>query len=361
MAVPVKKISKHIQIVRTSIMRLSSMSPRSFESIFNVLNKHYARVGVTTVNCLSDLEALVALKPDIVFLGMNLVLDSQELGLDDPKKVWITEYLDQLGIAYTGSSKIAQERQLTKQLAKEQVLLAGLQSSPYCVIKQDEPIIKENLPAEYPLFVKPTDRGGGLGIDSASVVRNFKQLKDKVNSISTGLQSDSIVEKYLSGREFSVAVLKEESSNEYSTMPLELVAPPDKNGVRILSGNIKTADSESSMEVTDEPVRSEISTLAVNVFRALEARDYGRIDIRLDEYGTPYFLEANLLPCLKMSIGNYFPKACLLNIGLNYEQMILRIVRLALEHSSAINLESSESDIDDMATGPVLKTALQPV
>jgi len=64
----------------------------------------------------------------------------------------------------------------------------------------------------------------------------------------------------------------------------------------------------------------------------LGARDYGRIDIRLDATGTPHFLEANLIPSLISGYGS-FPKACVMNIGLEYEPMIMRIANLGLSRN----------------------------
>ena len=73
--------------------------------------------------------------------------------------------------------------------------------------------------------------------------------------------------------------------------------------------------------------------LALHVFHALGARDYGRIDIRLDGAGVPHFLEANLMPSILKDYGN-FPKACMLNETIGYEESILRIVDLAFERSA---------------------------
>lgn len=72
-----------------------------------------------------------------------------------------------------------------------------------------------------------------------------------------------------------------------------------------------------------------MSTLALASFHALGARDYGRIDIRLDSDGVANFLEANLIPSLISGYGS-FPKACELNIGLEYEPMIISITELGL-------------------------------
>jgi D-alanine-D-alanine ligase len=112
-------------------------------------------------------------------------------------------------------------------------------------------------------------------------------------------------------------------------MPLELIAPADKNGRRFLSAAVKSADTESFIEVTDEGIKAKITTLALSIFHALGAQDYGRIDIRLDAFGIPQFLEANLIPSLIRSYGN-FPKACLLNLGMGHTNMILHITRLGL-------------------------------
>jgi D-alanine-D-alanine ligase len=119
-------------------------------------------------------------------------------------------------------------------------------------------------------------------------------------------------------------------------MPIELIAPPDKRGARILSGQVKSANTEQVIEVTDAIIKAKVTTLATNVFYALGARDYGRIDIRLDAHGTPHFLEANLIPSLISDYGS-FPRACMLNIGLDYEPMILSIVRLGLARNSNTN------------------------
>lgn len=92
---------------------------------------------------------------------------------------------------------------------------------------------------------------------------------------------------------------------------------------------LKKADTESTHPVADGNLRNSISVLALSVFRALGARDYGRIDIRLDANGVPNFLEANLIPSLIEKYGN-FPKACMMNRGLGYEEMILKITDLAI-------------------------------
>ncbi|MDP4038421.1 MAG: hypothetical protein Q8P54_00410 [bacterium] len=325
------------------------MSQESRDAVFAVLTKHYAEVGITIVNNLSDLEALVARRPDLVFLGMNFVPVNPDLGLRDPAKIWITKYLDDNNISYTGSNQMAHELERNKPLAKQRVLDAGLKTSPFYVAKQNQPQTRENVPLAFPLFIKPTSRGGGAGINSDSVVHNLDQLESKVLSIATNQQSDSLIEEYLPGREFSVAILKKEHSAEFSVMPIELIAQPDKQGSRILSKQVKSSNTEHALAITDKIIKDRVNTLAINAFYALRARDYGRVDIRLDKTGTPQFLEANLIPSLISGYGS-FPKACLLNIGMDYEPMILSIVRLGL----ARNLNVSENNPEPNAANNIV-------
>lgn len=325
----------HIEIARSSIIELSSMSLESCDAIFKVLSKKYSSVGVSTVNTIADLEALVSLKPDLVFMGMKFIPMHPELGFEDPDKIWLSEYLDQHSIAYTGSGKQAHELELNKNLAKQRVVEAGLDTSDFEFVEQGQTVDLNDSNLEFPVFIKPANRGGGKGIDSYSVANNQTQLDSKVSWISREHQSDSLVENYLSGREFSVAVLKKLNSSGYHVMPIELVAAKDEHGVRMLSDEVKNANQEVVLEVNDEALKNKICKLALGVFEALGARDYGRIDIRLDGNGVPHFLEANLIPSLISGYGS-FPKASLMNISLDYEPMIIKIVELALSRATIL-------------------------
>ncbi len=327
-----KKIQKHIEIMCSAVPRLNSLTKKSCNAIYDTLARHYQEVGISIVDNLSDIQELVAKQPDLVFIGMKFVPLNPELGVNDPEKVWIMDILDECGIAYTGSSQASHELEYYKHVAKQRVLDAGLMTSPFCVVSQNQSIEQKDVILTYPVFIKPTNRGGGSGIDSNSVAHNFAGIKSKVSSLAAVLRSDSLVEQYLPGREFSVAILKDDCAESYVVMPLELIAPPNKQGLRFLSAQVKAADTESFAEVVDMDIKNRITTLALDVFHALGARDYGRIDIRLDAAGTPHFLEANLIPSLLRDYGN-FPKACKLNLGMDYETMLLHIVRLGLAHS----------------------------
>lgn len=327
------KINKHIVIVRTKIKRFSSMSQPSSDNLEHTLSKHYKKVSMHFLNSPDDLDSLLLLKPDAVFSGMKVVPSAVYPKPNNSPSIWLSEFLDQNDIASTGSGIFAHKLERNKAHAKQRILDSNLNSSKYFVANSrdlDEDQISE---LNFPLFVKPLDMGGGQGIDSLSVVNNYDQLASKVNQISLDYSSNSLVEEYLDGREFSVAVLKDSETGNYLSMPLELIAPKDEYGSRILSESIKSADSEEYSIIKDMDLKKELSNLAVEMFTALGARDYGRIDIRLNSKGVPQFLEANLIPSIIENFGN-FPKAFKLNANIGYEDLMLRIVGLALSREN---------------------------
>ncbi len=352
------KINKHIEIVRSTVISQSSMSLVSAEAICTTLKDYYSAVGITTVNNLQDLKKLVAMKPDLVFLGMEFVHLESSPTEADPLKIWLSAYFDTHNILYTGSAQTTMEAQRFKHVAKKLVLDAGLATAPFFIAGKDTYKTPSELPLALPLFIKPFNLGGGTGIDSDSVVTTFEEYIAKVSSISTRFRADSLVEEYLPGREFSVALLQNASTKQLLAMPIELIAEIDERGNRVLGVQAKKSDNETVLFVTDTALRHKLTILAEGVFIALGARDFGRIDIRLDRNNEPQFLEANLIPSLIKGYGN-FPKACLINMDIDYCAMLLKIVGLALtRHRYVPKLQPA---IVDITESPTLAGALEPL
>ena len=318
------KITLRIEIVRSNFKHISSMSEQSASDIAGILRKHYTEVIVTTVDTIQDLEALITRKPDLVFAGIYAISDESRNGA----KVWLAEVLEQNGIAYTGSCKFANRLSLNKHLAKQRMVERDIRTAAFMhAARGDTAAIHEGA-LRFPLFVKPTNKRGGQGVDEFSIVHTTAQLQDKVQSIHREDSTDALVEEYLSGREFSVAVIGG-PNDSFIAMPLELVAAKDSNGDRIRSQVVKTSDSEDMNEVTDPIERVMVEQFAIDAFRALGGVGYGRIDIRFDAHGAPFFLEANHIPSL-IQKDSSFLKAYQMTVGKDYESMIMHIVSLAL-------------------------------
>lgn len=324
------KQTLRIEVVRSTSKHISSMSERSARDIVATLQNYYTDVVLTNVDTVDALYALVARKPDLVFAGLYHLIDPAT-----EAKIWLADELEKHGIRYTGSGKHANRLSLNKHLAKQRMIESGVNTAAFRFAPRGEEFILKDNELRYPLFVKPTNKSGGQGVDEFSVIREPQQLYGKINFIHDRHHADALVEEYLSGREFSVGVLGDPSA-EIIAMPLELVAAKDSNGDRIRSKAVKTSDSEDMNEITNPAERREIGDFAIKAFRALGGTGYGRIDIRLNDEGVPYFLEANHIPSL-IQADSSFLRAYELTTGGTYESMILKIVDLALERSAAID------------------------
>ena len=318
------KDTKYIEIVTTPIGNLNLIPQKTLLNLYEILKKHYTKVKTSVIEEFKDLETLVANRPDLVFSGIKyLGFDKESVKRDSSKKIWFSEFLDTHGILYTGSPKEAIELEFDKSKAKEIVQKSGLKTAPFFIAKPDQ-YRKDELPLPFPLFIKPLFEGDSRGIDENSLVYNYEEYQKKVESIFKEQHTASLVEQYLSGKEYTVAIIEDFEKNSYNVYPTELLAQLNSNGDRILGFTDKVADKELSLKIENRETKERVSTLALNAFKALGARGYGRVDIRMDENGIPHFLEANLVPGLGYG---YFYRCYHINTGKTHEEMILDIVR----------------------------------
>ena len=338
------KINKHIEIVSSSNKALSSMSEKSYKKIQSELSKYYKTVGLTLVETENDLQQLIDKKPDVVFLGMKKVprVATTE---NSSAFTWVSDFLESVSIPHTGSESSASIIEEDKSRAKKIVRKAGLNTAGHFMAYSGQFTNKSQIPLKFPLFLKPPNLGGGQGIDDDSVVTNYKEYKQKINTLEEKFNSEALAEEYLTGREFTVAILKNNKNEGYYTMPLEMIAEPGKNGVQILGSKVKNADTERVVIVNDEKIKNEITVLALNVFELLGARDYGRVDIRMNTEGVAQFLEINLIPSLIENYGN-FQKACEKVSKISYTDMLLMIVDLALNRSEIFQAQATDPQIE---------------
>lgn len=220
------------------------------------------------------------------------------------------------------SNRDALDSESDKSRAKDIVQKAGIASAQYFTTCPGEHPTEDTIPIAFPLFVKPITGGDSRGVDANSFVIDYPSFLKKVDEIHNTQHSRSLVEVYLSGREYSVGVFEDSSDGTLTAMPIEIVVKENENGNRILDFEVKRNDSEKVVAVTDLGIHKQLSELAKAAFKALGGKSLGRIDIKMDHNHVPHFIEANLMPGLRKG---YFYRGCKLNLNLSYEQMILKI------------------------------------
>ena len=284
--------------------------------ILEILSKSYENVVITVIKTENDLKALVKRKPDLVFSGVKYFI------FDKKEDIWLSDYLKEHNIDYITSNKEALSNEYFKDNAKNIVKNANVNTAKFFTTQPDEHPTESSLPVTFPLFLKPITGGDSRGINPESVVFDFKKYQAKVLDIFETQQSRTLVENYLSGKEYSVSIVENKSKNILMILPVEIIAVKNKNGHRVLDYEAKKNDLEEVIAVVDKKIRKELCNIALNSFIALGGKTIGRIDIKTSYNGILHFIEANLMP----GLGNgYFSRSFLLNENMDYEQMILKV------------------------------------
>ena len=296
------------------------------DKILKILSKRYKKVSIANIKNKKDLQKLVKRKPDLVFSGVKYFIFGKE-------KIWLNDYLEMYKIPYIASSKSALDNESDKNKAKKIIRLAKIKTADFFTTYPNEHLDTKSIPIPFPLFIKPVKGGDSRGIDCSSIVNNFDNFKKKVLEIKENHNLNSIAETYLTGREYSVGIFEESITGILRALPVEIIVKKNINGHNILDFNVKKNDEEKVIAVKDIKIFNEISKLAKQSFKALGGKSFGRIDIMMNDKGIPYFMEANLMPGLRKG---YFYRACVLNLGMTYEDMIFTIANTGLSSNSNI-------------------------
>ena len=288
--------------------------------ILKILSKRYIDVSITVINTKRDLERLAQRKPDLVFSGVKYFNFSKEI-------IWLNDFLEAYNIPYIASSREALDNESDKNRAKKLVLKAKIKTADFFITTPEEHKNESTIPISFPLFIKPIKGGDSRGIDADSIAYNFSSFKNKVLDIKKKHNLSSLVETYLPGKEYSVGIFQDSINGNLNAMPIEIIIKKNINGHCILDYDVKKDDEEKVISVTDVKVFKKISKLAKDSFKALGGKSLGRIDIKMNHLGIPHFMEANLMPGLRKG---YFYRSCVLNLNMNYEEMIFRIANTGL-------------------------------
>ena len=302
----------------------------------SLLDSHHMAV-VTVCETEADLDSVVQRKPDLVICVVKYICP------ENVKQIWLSEFFEKNGINYTGSKKLNLLYDSDKISAKLMVTSKGIATAGFFIAIPGQYLNETDLPLPFPLFVKPSDAANGNGIDILSLVHDFSHFQEKVKNLHAKYGEPVLVEEYLDGMEFTVAVI--ENDGELIIAPIEVIAP-EEGGIRILGSTAKCNNNEILKIITDTDIMAKVADIAGKSFRALGARDFGRIDVKMDHHGECHFIEANLVPGMKKG-SSYFPRACEMNAGLDYDAVIRLMIQGATQRKGLQHLEDAHERVAD--------------
>jgi D-alanine-D-alanine ligase len=272
-----------------------------------------------------SLLALARQETDLVF---NLV---ESYAGDGTMEMHIAAYLDLLGRPYTGAGPQGLYLAQDKGLAKKLFQFYGIRTPYFATCYQGK--LDHSQEISFPLIVKPEAEDGSLGIDKGAVVGSVKELMERIHYVQEEFDSPALIEEYIEGREIYAGILGNQNPDVLPLVELDLSRLPE--GMPKVAGTeVKWEKDSEAYKVTksapaeglDEEINELLCSTALNTYRILKLRDYGRVDMRLTEKGEVYVIEANPNPWLS-STSEFFMAAK--KSGRSYADMIAEIIQCA--------------------------------
>ncbi len=269
-------------------------------------------------------------KPDVVF---NLLVEFHGETVYGQN---IVSFLELLRIPYTGCNPRGQVLAQGKDLSKKLVKYHRIPAPAFAVFPMGR---KVRRPAKlgFPLIVKSLIEDASKGISQKSVVDTDEKLEERVKFIHERVGTAAIAEQYIHGRELYVGVLGNERLTVLPIWELEFESlPPGHLPIATERAKHNPAYQErrgvmqGPAENLSPQLVSRIRETAKRICRSLELDGYVRIDFRLSEDGTPYFIEANPNP--EIASSEEFAQAAL-HDGLEYPDLLNRLLSLAIARS----------------------------
>jgi D-alanine-D-alanine ligase len=288
----------------------------------------------------------LAARPDVRELAGHLTKDDSDLifnlceslGGISQHEQHVAALLEVMGKRFTGAGALGLALAQDKGLSKKLFHFHGLTYPKFSVMDAGQVEWSDDL--SFPLFVKPSNEDASIGIDSKAIVQNVKELMERISYIQTEFKTPALIEEYIEGREIYIGVLGNESLPilewDFSKIP--------KGVPKIASSDAKWDEDSVYKDAPEvfpndlpEPLTEKLQQVAIEAFRILKLRDYGRIDMRIRRSkkenkgieGWEYFIiEANPNPYLDQKSEFAMASA---KHGLKYPQLIERLIELAME------------------------------
>ncbi len=223
--------------------------------------------------------------------------------------------LELMGIPYTGSGVMASALGMDKWRTKLLWRAAGLPIPEFVMLNESSDFAAVERQLKFPLFVKPACEGSSIGITKVT------QPGELGPAYREAAKYDSLViaEQGVMAGEYTVGIVGDEAMPIIRIIPATDFYDYDAKYLRDDTQYLCPCGLDDARETA-------LRQQALEAFRILGCRGWGRVDFLMDEAGRAYFLEANTSP--GMTDHSLVPMAARV-AGMSYEQLVLRVLSLA--------------------------------
>jgi len=261
-------------------------------------------------------------------LGVDIVFNISEGISGRNRESQVPIILEMADIPFVGADALTLGLTLDKVMAKKIFIAEDIPTPRFFEIKSVDNLLNTDH-LKFPLIVKPRFEGSSKGLTESSRVENMEELKKQVEYVMNTYKQPALIEEFISGQEFTVAVVGNDPPEVLPIVQIKIDGRLKLNDkfytfARITSDRLEyICPARISQEL-----KKRILELALKTYNAVECRDFGRVDFRVDNDGKPYVLEINSLPSL--STEDVFMIVAK-QVGISYEEMIGKILNSALK------------------------------
>jgi D-alanine-D-alanine ligase len=267
-------------------------------------------------------------KPTIIF---NLLESFDDVTTFDMN---VVSFLELLKVPYTGCNPRGLLLARDKALSKKLLAYHRIPVPEFAVFKRGRRVV---LPRRlgFPLIVKSLTYEASVGISQASVVADEERLRRRVEFIHQSIGTDAIAERYIDGRELYVGLLGNDRARVFPVWEMHFQKMLEGDNWPIATERVKWSAKYQQKHgiMTDEAqglpegANDQIHRIARRTYRTLGLTGYARVDLRMDQAGKVYVIEANPNP--QLAYGEDFAESAERG-GLGYEALLERILALGL-------------------------------
>lgn len=274
----------------------------------------YEIVSIVLPKSGKGIEKLLKTKADVVFIAMH-----GPFGEDGT----VQGMLEMAGIPYTGPGVLASSIGMDKIMFRKLMKSENIRIPRYVFLnKKDDPKTIKKALGNPPYFVKPHNQGSSVG---ASIVKNIKDLETALK-LAFKYSDLVLVDEYIKGTEVTCAVL---GNSKPEALPVIEIVPKneffDYESKYTESGAQEIVPARISKQMT-----AKIQKLSIEIYKAVGARGFSRIDFIIKDGTVPVVLEINTIPGL--TPASLLPKAAEAH-GISYTLLIDKIIDYAIKRN----------------------------
>jgi D-alanine-D-alanine ligase len=277
-------------------------------------------------------ENIKAAKPDLVF--------NRAEGLrGDSRESHVPAILEMLGIPYVGSNVLTTAICLNKAWTKKALSYHGISTPKFYVCQNLQEAEKIN--EGFPYILKPNEEGSSIGIIEENLVQNKTQLHTRLKQMIREYQQPILIEQFIEGREFSTGLLGQPGQDPevLSILEIDFSKFPEVGGVygQRAKTVLDSLDHYICPAQIPEKLKNRLERLSVDIWYALDTKDFARIDFRMNSNGKLFFLEINPLPGMDFDTEendlSFYPYMAMKS-GYTYDELVRRLLESACSRYS---------------------------